>query len=52
LKKEVKRQVAGVLSDQSGDDGDDDGKEKVPIKTGDGDGHEMRQASKKKSGSI
>jgi hypothetical protein len=49
LKKEVKRQVAAVLIEQSGDDGDDDGKENVPMKIGDGDNHKMRQVSKKKS---
>ncbi len=50
MKKEVKRQVAAVLIKQSGDDGgDDDGKENVPMKIGDGDNHKMRQVSKKKS---
>ncbi len=37
-----------VSSDCSGDDEDE---EKVPMKTDDGDGHKMRQAAKKKSGS-
>ena len=48
MKKEVKRQVAAALSAQSGDDEDE---EKVRMKTGDGDGHMMWQAAKKKSGS-
>ena len=47
MKEEVKRQVAAALSKQSGDDGE----ETLPMKEGDGDGHNMRQPSKKKSGS-
>ena len=47
MKKEVKRQVAAALSAQRGDN---DGEE-LPMKTDDGDGHKMRQASKKKLGS-
>jgi hypothetical protein len=50
MKKEVKRQVAKVFSAKSGDDNDEDnGEEELPMKTEDG--HKMRQASKKKTGS-
>ena len=47
VKKEVKHQVAAALSGKSGDDGE----ETLPMKTDDGDGHMMRQVSKKKLGS-
>ena len=48
MKREVKRQVAKALSAR---DGDEDDEETVPMKQEDGDGHKMRQANKKKSGS-
>jgi hypothetical protein len=46
MKREVKRQVAKALTAREGDDDDE---ETVPMKKGDGDGHSMRQADKKKS---
>jgi hypothetical protein len=46
MKREVKRQVAKALTARDGDDNDE---EDVPMKKGDGDGHNMRQANKKKS---
>jgi hypothetical protein len=50
MKKEVKRQVAMALSAKGGDDDDDDNdEEELPMKTEDG--HKMRQANKKKTGS-
>jgi len=50
MKKEVKRQVAMAFSVKCGDDNDEDnGEEELPMKTEDG--HKMRQASKKKTGS-
>jgi len=50
MKKEVKRQVAMALSAKGGDkDDDDNDEEELPMKTEDG--HKMRQANKKKTGS-
>ena len=46
VKKEATRQVAKALSAQNGDNDE----QAVPMKTDDGDGYMMRQASKKKSG--